>query len=142
VERDEFESIRDRLEYLHTEAKSFRSEALNLMHTMDKRLSRQEFLGERTEERLNAGSSTMAKLNEQIERVNAKIDTPWYKVVGFILPAVFAVVSVVWQMARNPSGAEFEELKRQVWQVQGQNDKIDTKLDMMLQGQKQGPQQP
>lgn len=136
MERDDLESLRDRVEYLHTEAKSWRSETSNMMHTIDKRLSRQEFLGERTEERLNQGSSTMSKLNEQIERVNAKIDTPWYKVVGFILPAVFAVISVVWQMARNPSGAEFEELKRQVWQVQSQNQSFDTKLDMILQGQK------
>lgn len=132
VDHEDFKNLSMRLEQLHTEAKAFRSETSNTMHAIDKRIARLEFEDEKKEERLGAGAATMSKLGEQIERVNSKIDTPWYKVVGFIMPALFAVLSVVWQMARNPSGVEFQQLREQVWKVQSHQESTEQKIDLLL----------
>src|SRR5947207_2228614 len=47
------------------------------------------------DERLGAGARTMTKLEEQIERVNQKIQWPAWKVVAYIcsvlVPALFAI---------------------------------------------------
>jgi hypothetical protein len=132
VDHEDFQNLSARLDYLHSEAKSFRSEVTGTMHAIDKRVSHLEYEDNRKDERLGNGAATMVKLGDQIERVNAKIDTPWYRVVAMVFPVLLLIGSWVWFAARMPSGDEFENLKRQVWTLQSQQEQTNAKLDVLL----------
>jgi hypothetical protein len=114
----DFEGMANRIEYVHSETKQFKSEQSNVNLAIDRRVSRLEFLGEQTGERLNGGAQTFAKLEGQIERVNAKIEGPVWKtvmkVVGFAAPSVLFAIHLTWQAAHYPDDQKFEALKVEV----------------------------
>ena len=112
-----FDALVDRLEYIHSEHKQARSEQSTINVLIDKRVSRLEFVGEQTSERLNGGAAAFAKLEAQIEKVNAKIDWPWWKVLATVAPAILLIFTWVWQLSRYPDDTKFEALKLQVQEL-------------------------
>lgn len=128
----DFEGMANRIEYVHSETKQFKSEQANINMTIDRRVARLEFLGEQTGERMNAGAQTFAKLEGQIERVNAKIEGPVWKtvakVIGFAAPTVLFAIHLTWQAAHYPDDQKFETLKTEVMDQKLQLVKFDGKL--------------
>jgi hypothetical protein len=127
-----FEALADRIEYIHSEHKGAKSEQSTINILIDKRVSRLEFLGEQTGERLNGGAATFAKLEGQIEKVNAKIEGPiWHtvmKVVGFAAPSVLFAIHLTWQAAHYPDENKFESLQNEVMEQKLSLVKLDAKL--------------
>ena len=85
---------------------------------------------ERTDARLHAGSETMAQLKEQIAELTPKPRSAWpYVTFGFM--AVLALAGWIWQAARYPERAEFEQMRRDLGQrIDTTNSKL---LDLVLE---------
>jgi septal ring factor EnvC (AmiA/AmiB activator) len=136
VDREDLESIKDRVEYLHSEAKQFRSETSNTMHAMDKRLERLQYEDERINDRLNSGAKAFSEVENQIKDVTSKINMPWYKMAALIAPAVIAIAtavySVTWTLAHVPTGEKFEQMQHDVYEIGAQQRILDGKLDLLL----------
>lgn len=113
-----FEGLADRVEYLHSESKGFFSAQSNVNQAIDRRVAKLEFLSDQTGERLNGGAQTFSKLEQQIEKVNAKIEGPIWKtvvkVIGFAAPTVMFALHLTWQAAKMPDEGKFEVLKSDV----------------------------
>ena len=99
---------------------------------VDKRVSRLEFLDEQKDTRLNGGAAAFAKLEAQIEKVNGKIDWPWWKVLATVSPALLLILTWVWQLARYPDASKFESLKNEVMELKLQQITMESKLDAAL----------
>lgn len=127
-----FDILFDRLERIHTENKSFRDQQVQTNLAIDRRVLELEFLDKQKQERMNDGAKTFSKLEEQIVKVNAKIDWPWYKVVGAITPAILLVMSWVWYAAQMPKMEKFEELRNEVYELKVQQVKLNAKIDAAL----------
>jgi outer membrane murein-binding lipoprotein Lpp len=123
-----FDALADRIEYIHTEHKSARAEQATVNVSIDKRVSKLEFLDEQKDARLNGGAATFAKLEAQIEKVNAKIDWPWWKVLATVAPAILLILTWVWQLSRYPDDTKFEALKAEVQDMKVQQVKFEGKL--------------
>lgn len=108
---DEFPSLNDRLERIHTEQKSFRDSATQTLHDHDTRLQKLEFLDQQKEERMKEGSKTFQALRDQIAM-------PWWKVLGFIAPGITSIVGLAYFMGSMPTSVEYRVMQEQVNKLQ------------------------
>ena len=109
-----WDALDERLDRLHTEAKAYRDQQTQVNTDMEKRMSRLEFHREDHAARLGAGAGAFAKLEAQIEKVNAKIDWPWWKTAATMSPVVLLFITWVWAAAHYPDDAKFGALQGQV----------------------------
>ena len=128
--------LHDYVERIHTEQKSFRDFQSQTNAAVDKRVARMEWHGEETDKRLGAGAASFSKLELQIEKVNAKIDWPWWKTLATVMPAILLVITWVWQAARYPDDTKFDALKTQVQDLRTEQRVMAEKIDQLVANQR------
>ena len=123
----------------HTENKAFRSEHYNVHEKLTERLATIEHTvdsaKERLDEHLRADATAFKQIEDQIERLNAKITWPIWKVIVTIVSAISMAGALIWAAARYPDRAEFDRLNQQFQEMRVEQAILNRSLETVTEKQ-------
>lgn len=130
------------VERYHTEYKAHFAEQTRELDALDKRLSEAEFTLKAIGERLNTGAATFTRQEDRLKKVEDGRNPKWSTVAAIGM----VVAGWIWVFSRYPDPQQFQtlkekvevmqlngvELKRDIGEIQKQQNSIDAKLDKVL----------
>ena len=105
---------------------------------IDRHLGALAFADQRTEDRLNSGIKSFSAVESQIEKLNAKITWPAWKVVTIALGLVTVLAGGIFMIARMPTRAEFEGIQNRVEGLMVEQARANQKLDLLIESRNPG----
>lgn len=126
----EFEGYASRamLERYHTDQKAAHSHFTREIETLKLKTQELSFGIAACGERLNNGAATFTRHDDRLAKVEDMKRPQWKTVMGIVL----VVIPWIWAAAKYPDGAKFEELQRQVNQMQIQQERFQGTMELKL----------
>jgi len=130
------------VERYHTEYKAHFAEQARELDAVEKRVSETEFTLKAIGERLNTGAATFTRQEDRLKKVEDGRNPKWSTVAAIGM----VVAGWIWVFSRYPDPQQFQtlkekveqmqinsvELKRDIGEIQKQQNSIDAKLDKAL----------
>lgn len=130
------------VERYHTEYKAHFSEHSREIDAVEKRVSEAEFTMKTIGERLNTGAATFTRQEDRLKKMEDGRNPKWSTVAAIGM----VVAGWIWVFSRYPDPQQFQtlkekveqmqinsiELKRDIGEIQKQQNSIDAKLDKAL----------
>ena len=126
------------VERYHQEDNQWKGRHMDAHREIDRHLGALAFADQRTEDRLNSGIKSFSAVESQIEKLNAKITWPAWKVVTIALGLVTVLAGGIFMIARMPTRAEFEGIQNRVEGLMVEQARANQKLDLLIESRNPG----